>query len=67
MPEQQNIEYKSIWKGEYLKWVCGFANVQGGIIYIGKYDNGNIAGMRDSKKLLEVIPNRFFQRKKHSK
>ena len=26
MPEQQNIEYKSIWKDEYLRWICGFAN-----------------------------------------
>ena len=26
MPEQQNIEYKSVWKDEYLKWICGFAN-----------------------------------------
>jgi len=30
MPETQNIEYKSVWKDEYLKWVCGFANAQGG-------------------------------------
>ncbi|MDR0506107.1 MAG: hypothetical protein LBH32_04735, partial [Dysgonamonadaceae bacterium] len=26
MPEQQNIEYKSSWHDDYLKWVCGFAN-----------------------------------------
>jgi len=25
MPEQQNIEYKSSWHDDYLKWVCGFA------------------------------------------
>ena len=30
MAESQNIEYKSIWKDEYLKWICGFANAQGG-------------------------------------
>jgi len=35
MPEQQNIEYKQSWHEEYLKWVCGFANAIGGIIYIG--------------------------------
>jgi hypothetical protein len=28
MPEQQNIEYKRVWKDEYLKWVCNFANAQ---------------------------------------
>ncbi len=26
MSENQIIEYKSVWKDEYLKWVCGFAN-----------------------------------------
>lgn len=29
MSESQNIEYKTIWKDEYLKWICGFANAQG--------------------------------------
>lgn len=23
MPEHQNIEYKSAWHEDYLKWVCG--------------------------------------------
>ena len=41
MAESQNIEYKTIWKDEYLKWIYGFANAQGGTIYIGKDDNGN--------------------------
>jgi ATP-dependent DNA helicase RecG len=40
MPEQQTIEYKSSWHEEYLDWICGFANAQGGKIYIGKDDNG---------------------------
>jgi len=31
MPEQQNIEYKSSWHDNYLKWICGFANAQGGM------------------------------------
>lgn len=35
MLESQNIEYKESWRDEYLKWVCGFANAQGGTIYIG--------------------------------
>ena len=29
-----NIEYKESWQDEYLEWICGFANTQGGIIYI---------------------------------
>src|SRR5690606_7875913 len=59
MPEQQNIEYKQNWHEEYLKWVCGFANAQGGVIYIGKKDNGNVVGLEDYKKLMDDIPNKI--------
>ncbi len=40
MPEMQIIEWKEIWKDDYLAWICGFANAQGGTLYIGKNDNG---------------------------
>jgi ATP-dependent DNA helicase RecG len=59
MPETQNIEYKSVWKDEYLKWICGFANAQGGTLYIGKDDNGNVVGVKNAKKLLEELPNKI--------
>ena len=59
MPETQNIEYKSIWKDEYLKWICGFANAQGGTLYIGKDDNGNVVGVKNAGKLLEELPNKI--------
>lgn len=59
MPEQQNIEYKSNWHNEYLKWICGFANAQGGVIFIGKNDNGTIIGIGNYKKLMDDIPNRI--------
>ena len=58
MPEDQNIEWKLTWKDEYLKWICGFANAQGGRIYIGVDDNGNVVGVRDYKRLMEDIPNK---------
>ncbi|GAP72106.1 ATP-dependent DNA helicase [Candidatus Symbiothrix dinenymphae] len=59
MYEQQNIEYKSIWKDEYLKWICGFANAQGGKIFIGKDDDGKVVGVQNAKKLLEELPNKI--------
>ncbi|MDR2065671.1 MAG: putative DNA binding domain-containing protein [Prevotellaceae bacterium] len=59
MPEQQNIEYKSSWHEEYLDWICGFANAQGGKIYIGKDDNGNVIDVADYKDLMEKIPNKI--------
>ena len=58
MPEQQNIEWKESWRDEYLKWICGFANAQGGKLYIGCDDSGNVVGIDNSKKLLEDIPNK---------
>lgn len=56
--EKQNIEWKETWKEDYLKWICGFANAQGGKIYIGKNDDGTVAGIANAKKLLEDIPNK---------
>ena len=38
MSENQGIEYKQSRRDEYLKWVCGFANVSGGVLEIGKDD-----------------------------
>ena len=58
MHETQNIEYKSSWRDEYLKWICGFANANGGTIFIGKNDNGETVGVPDAKKLLEDSPNK---------
>ena len=59
MPEQQNIEWKESWRDEYLKWICGFANAQGGKLYIGCDDSGKVVGVSNSKKLLEDIPNKI--------
>ena len=59
MGESQNIEYKESWRDEYLKWICGFANSQGGILYVGIKDNGKICGVSDSKKLMEDLPNKI--------
>ncbi len=59
MPEQHNIEWKESWRDEYLKWICGFANAQGGKLYIGCDDSGKVVGVSNSKKLLEDIPNKI--------
>jgi ATP-dependent DNA helicase RecG len=59
MAENQNIEYKESWRDEYLRWVCGFANAQGGKIYIGVDDSGNVVGVENAKKLMEDIPNKI--------
>ena len=59
MRESQNIEYKESWRDEYLKWICGFANAQGGKIYIGIADNHEVVGVADAKRLMDDIPNKI--------
>jgi ATP-dependent DNA helicase RecG len=59
MPESHNIEYKTNWRDEYLKWICGFANASGGRLYIGINDRGKVTGIDNHNKLLEELPNKF--------
>ena len=61
--ELQNIEYKVIWKKEFLDEICGMANASGGKMYIGKDDDGNTVdlGVTETRKLLESIPNSIVQ------
>jgi len=59
MIENQNIEFKSTWRDEYLKWICGFANSNGGKLYIGIDDNETITGIDNYQQLLEQLPNKF--------
>jgi len=40
MTEHQTKEYKQIWKDDYLKWLCGFANAGGGVLVVGRNDAG---------------------------
>jgi len=56
--EAQNMEFKEAWRDEYIKWICGFANAQGGTLVIGKNDQGLVTGITNAKKLLEEIPNK---------
>ena len=61
MPEHQTIEWKESWHDEYLEWICGYANAYGGTLYIGQNDDGDVVGIsdKDSRKLLEAIPNKI--------
>ena len=59
MPEQQNIEWKQSWRDEYLQWISGFANSNGGVLYIGKDDIGNVVGVDKYTKLMDELPNKI--------
>lgn len=52
--EKQNLEWKSVWKDVYLEWICGFANNQGGKLYIGIDDKGTILGIEHAKIFLKA-------------
>lgn len=58
MIESQDLEWKSSWRDEYLRWICGFANAQGGLLVIGKNDRGEVVGVANPLRLLEEIPNK---------
>ena len=58
MKESQKTEFKASWRDEYLKHLCAFANTQGGSLFIGVADDGRVAGLKETGKLLEDIPNK---------
>ena len=58
MKEAQNIEWKQSWRDDYLRWICGFANADGGTLVIGKNDSGQVVGVDNATKLLVDIPNK---------
>lgn len=57
--ETQDHEFKSSWRDEWLKWICGFANAHGGVLEVGKDDNGEVVGLKDARQLLEDVPNKI--------
>ena len=59
MSEQQNVEWKQSWRDEYLKWICAFANTEGGRLFIGKDNNGDVVHLGNYRSLLEDIPSKI--------
>lgn len=57
--ESQQVEWKWSWQDEFLKWLCGYANADGGTLYIGVNDDGYVVGVEDSKRMLEGLPNKI--------
>ena len=56
--ESQHTEWKETWCDDYLRWVCGFANAQGGRLLLVMNDKGAVVGLPDAAKLLEDLPNK---------
>ena len=56
MIEDLHTEFKREWSDKYLKNIAAFANTDGGVLYIGIDDAGEITGVKDVKTLLKKIP-----------
>lgn len=59
MIEHQRIEWKSLWRDDYLKWISGFANAEGGVLVIGRNDKGEVVGVPNARRLLDDLPNKI--------
>lgn len=59
MFENHNIEFKAKWKDEYMKTIAAFSNTDGGILHIGRDDNGRVIGVSNIHKLLKEIPDKI--------
>lgn len=55
--EDQRTEFKLIWNDNAYKTACAFANTDGGKLYIGFDDNGNLVGVKRAKEDIENLPN----------
>lgn len=55
--ETENIEFKAQFTEEIYKEVIAFANTDGGIIYVGIDNNGNVTGLDDADKEYTRITN----------
>ncbi|HMT53439.1 MAG TPA: ATP-binding protein [Saprospiraceae bacterium] len=47
--ESEHIEFKEVWRDEYIKTLSAFANTSGGKLYIGIRDDGSVVGVTNSK------------------
>jgi len=59
MKEDQHIEWKEVWRDEYLRGVCAFANAEGGVMTIGRNNKGEAVGVENAQQLLVELPNKI--------
>jgi len=55
--ESQTIELKKIVVDDIKKEIVAFANCQGGLLYVGVSDDGEIAGVDNADKIIQQISN----------
>lgn len=55
--ESETVELKEFYTSEYKKEIVAFANTNGGTIYIGVRDNGEIVGLDNADFIMQQISN----------
>ena len=45
MRENQHTEFKESWHDEYTRYISAFCNTEGGVLYIGIDDKGEVVGI----------------------
>ncbi len=56
--ENQNIEFKQEYVPDIRKEVIGFANAEGGTVYVGIRKDGKVLGVEDPDGVMLQIVNR---------
>ncbi|MFA6804169.1 MAG: ATP-binding protein [Candidatus Methanomethylophilaceae archaeon] len=59
MIEDLHTEFKESWADKYLRNIAAFANTDGGTLYIGIDDKGNVVGVDDFQSLLKILPDKI--------
>ncbi|MDY4611951.1 MAG: putative DNA binding domain-containing protein [Sphaerochaetaceae bacterium] len=57
MKENQTTEFKSKLNDKCFRTCCAFANTDGGKLYLGYDDDGNLTGLVDTKDSITDLPN----------
>ncbi|MDR2971679.1 MAG: putative DNA binding domain-containing protein [Bacteroidales bacterium] len=56
--ENQAVEWKESWHDDHMRTICAFANGNGGVLEIGRRDDGTVVGVPNVRKLLGDLPNK---------
>lgn len=52
-------EFKETWSDKHFRIIAAFANTEGGTLYIGLDDEGNVVGVDNYKELLKKLPDKI--------
>ncbi len=53
--ENYSQEWKELWKSEYVHTIAAFYNTAGGVMIVGRRDDGSIVGLSNPEKTLKSI------------